>query len=729
VPSTPPPAGLGAPPKLPPPRVPSIPPVAQSPFVPARPERSSNKGGVIAAVIAAVLFAVAGLGGLAYLGVQRYAERSKKASIEKQEEIDNAEKKVLPSSTHDATADLVDEDFKIKIKWPGKGAKVLRSDDASRLFPFSVGGILQEGGCSLVVTADYSPKAELDSVAKAHYATIPGRHVGEPKTEAVKFEGRDALRFAIQTDHLGMLATYDNLIFERDGWFLRIVSWSLPNAKCSLDHDKSVDLLEGTAAGRVLSRPTLNESRPLYRVRGNVFESAAHRLRVTAPDGTSLTTGVPALTIDSEAAVVVSAKGIELGVASQPLPPGPLEKHQEGLLKAAAEGMNVKVPAAPTALKRVGSAAIDLYVLEGPAPYETMYGSTALGGRVLAVRAVYAPSLRSEAEELIFKTLSSTDVLTDDAAAALRRELPAIDPSRLVGPDRALRGGKLVHFSAGLTIPLPPDPTLPSLDDPWNTAPVSLSLRRPTWGIGTEVFVSPDEADVLTAQRRVAAIVLGLSEGDVEAVRATAPIPGAARATVAYELASGVAGRVDIVTLRGNGHAVHVATNGVQKWVEDAEADTKSFLTGISFDRQLPEVDGAGGRLRHNRLGFEIELPGAGWTIEPARELPSHPWIAAYEAKSEAGTVLLMCVSMEDVDASFMEGMLEQGLLTKLIQVDGEAPKRADGKLGSLPARLLSWPKKAEVALARSETTHFVVLVEGKKIDKDAVFAGFKLLD
>ena len=60
-------------------------------------------------------------------------------------------RKVTPTSTDDATAPLVDEDFRFRLAWPGEGWKVLHERDARRLNGDAVAGLLHKQVMTIVI--------------------------------------------------------------------------------------------------------------------------------------------------------------------------------------------------------------------------------------------------------------------------------------------------------------------------------------------------------------------------------------------------------------------------------------------------------------------------------------------------------------------------------------------------------------------------------------------------
>ncbi len=664
------------------------------------------------------------LGAGAYFGFTRYRERAKQAA----EERDQAEKKLLPTSTYDATADIVDEDFRLRLKWPGKGFKMLRQEDARRVFHDTLAGIVHEKGCQLLVVGDYSPGADLAAVAKAGQQTIPGTHVRDSEITATQVLGRPAARFEVETNASGLNFHHEHVVIERDGWFLRFGRINQVGAQCTPPRVEDVVVLEeGTVRGRNLTGFTQDHERPQYRVRGSTLESVVHRLRVSAPEGSGLLVGSAVALTDREAAALIASMGVSLFISTSPAPPISVETYTTEWVNGAA-GLYGGTAEKATVPASGGRPPLTASIVPGPAPYESLYAFEVIDGRLVVYRAVYATKLRPDALEHVKQTRASVHVLSEAEAASLSSELPSVDPTRKVGPDRALRSGKLVHYTAGFTLPLPPSSYQPQVVD-GRGEEIVVNVPRPTWGVDTTVIVSPRATDLASAQRAVAAKLIEVPEADL-AVTAAPAVGKHTRGRIDY-IAGGAPSVVDVVSVAGHAHTIHIATSGPTAWVDAAEPETRSLIEKLTVS-STPSADSSIGDrvVRNDRLGFELALPAASWSVQTIQLAPNQ-WFVTYGIKSDLGDVFIFAAGLDDAEADFTADVIEQQLVAKFVQ-GTDVPERTQATLGGAPAKRIAFSSKIDAIVSSSGGTLFFIVVEskvGKTLDPVKVYDGFRLLD
>ncbi len=126
-----------------------------------------RSAGIWIAIAAAIVCTAGLMGALGWYGYQRYHERVAQQK-EREHRDEESTRKLTSDSTHDATEDLVDDDFKIRVNWPGAGFKVMAEEDARRIVPEAIGGVIGTGGaarCSLAVTAEHLPGTTPDQAS------------------------------------------------------------------------------------------------------------------------------------------------------------------------------------------------------------------------------------------------------------------------------------------------------------------------------------------------------------------------------------------------------------------------------------------------------------------------------------------------------------------------------------------------------------------------------------
>jgi len=182
---------------------------------PAKPSR-----GPLLSVILAVTLA-SGLALVAFFGFRRIEQQTEELAAQQRD----IAAKVTPTSTADATADLVDADDLFTLKWPGPGYKILGEAEARRIGPAAIGGVVADGGCMLLVTAEQIPGGEIEAVTRSFIDGMAAQQKVTNVFEKSTFQGHPAVRFELSAKMQGVPYLFKSTVVERDGWFFQLVSW------------------------------------------------------------------------------------------------------------------------------------------------------------------------------------------------------------------------------------------------------------------------------------------------------------------------------------------------------------------------------------------------------------------------------------------------------------------------------------------------------------------------
>ncbi len=677
-----------------------------------------RKAPVLWIVIGGVL-ALAAMIGLAVFGLRSLQAKRDAA----QRAREDGERKVLPTSDYDATEDFVDEDFKLKVKWPGKGAKILRQAESSRLTPDSLATIMLVGGCQVIVAGDYNPGADLMRVAKATQDVMPGVKLHSSPVSARTFHGRPAAHFTLRTNFEGLEWEHDTVLIERDGWFLRFTGLRQTAAKCVVPSVESVtELLPGEVKGRNLSASSDDHSVPQYRLQGRTFESLAHQFRLRPVPDTSLLVGELLAEQDRESAALVSRVGLAAWISSTPKPPVSLAEYRAELERTYRDGQT-KVEKLAVVSAKAGSGA-DALIL-GHDTGEVLWFAELVGERLISYRIVHSPSLRKQATALLAELREHLEPLGAAELAELQKVLPTEDPTRRVGVDLSLRASTLVEYSTGFTLKMPRITNQPALRDP-RAPELSLAFARPDSGVETTVwtFAAGDERvqrDRI-AQTLTEVPVASLNRADQPA------LSGRARTAYDYSL-GGLPARLEIVTIPGKSGRHYVVTTGLTAWVDGAESVTHEMVRSIAEPGPIAESTTGARSIENRRFGFSLELPAGDWTIHQPKE--SAGPMVVYQATTKNAEVGLVGVAIDGARAEVSAEMVEQQLVA-VVAGGMTVPERSAGRLGSIPGRRLAVSSTVDAIVARAGGSVFILTVESKgvnKLDPVAVYAGFSLVD
>ena len=119
----------------------------------------------------------------------------------------------------------------------------------------------------------------------------------------------------VESEVLGKPQSYGLFVTARDGWTIAVVRWNRHTASTCDELATAVSLLDGSVTGRAPVSEKRTEVRRAYSVRDQVYLNPSDRLRVEAPEGSTVVAGADALRRGGAAVAIVSA-GLEVQVTS-----------------------------------------------------------------------------------------------------------------------------------------------------------------------------------------------------------------------------------------------------------------------------------------------------------------------------------------------------------------------------------------------------------------------------
>ena len=678
------------------------------------------------------LLMLSALGLLAAFGFHRYRERAAAAESARRE----LELRVTPSSSADATQDLVDRDFQFKLAWPGAGFKLLHEADAKKLLPDATAALMGQDGCAGVVIVEHLPGAELEAMAHTLIDNMPLSDKRTLTFEHGRYFDRDAVYYVVEGRIQGTPARYHDVVMVREEHLYQVMAMARVElaSSCFATLQRSFSMLDGKVTGRETARESLTLETAGVRLRAERFESAVHRLALEAPAGTRLVAGEDLTRLDPNGAVGVEAGNVYVVVGAERALGVDHAAYARALVSTTAQSVGAAAEAKPLD-KRIAGSPVALHRIPGPASFENLYGVWFDGDLQLYVRAWYPASLRSKAEPIVDQVLGAVRVLSVGDAEALGRQLPTTSSAMSVGQHDALRNGVLTDFERGFRLSVPAGPWLLSTNAPGHGIPgnPALLLYRPDLGLSVALYRELGTGDELGTVR---ALVGQLSSQQPDAIRLDpqpASVPGAARVTHDFIDNHGAPGRYEIYTM-GRGHdRVELVAWGLRSNLEQAAPELERLARGLRFEPgPIQELDTGPRGVKDYRLGYALALPGEGWSARPSPGNVPNPGSSLVDASSSRGSVAVVAVQGAVGNEEWFLGVIEQLVAARVAQAESAAPARSDATLGGLPARRLVWRRGVEAMMAIRGTTYYGVFVVSERtvggLEPQAVFDGFSLL-
>lgn len=677
---------------------------------------------VVLLVIAAAVLTIAvplGVGG--YVGFKRYVERAEQAKRQEAE----LETQIVPGASYDATRDLVDEDFRFRLSWPGKGFKLLGEQEAKRITPDSVAGLMDDKGCLGIVIAESFPGADLPTVTQSLVDQMPldPKHVRSLGPRS--FFGLDGMHYLVEGRINGTEARYENALVKRGDYVYQVQSMTLA-ARAPGCFDTVVgafSFLEGEATGRKLDATLHAQERAGFRVRARHFESATHRLSFEVPEGVRLAVADDVAKYDADAGFVALDTHTTLAVGRAVVAAGDPQAFGAALVGAWEAGLASEPSTDAPSVTLGDGRSIALRRIPGPPGFESLAGHWVHEGDAYWLRAWHPASKSAEGAAAASAMLSKLRCLERAEADRLAAELPRVDDNLRLQEHAALRGGRYVDFEDAYTLRIPEGPWLTSTEAAGfgYDASTKLLLRRADLGFVAALM----EDDASSGDALLRAQIASLSRIEptsIELETLPSSIAGVELRRAHVQLATGAVGRYQIETRAHRGKRLHLFVFGLAHNLERAAAELAELSRGLELaPPPPPEVDWNGTSLLDRRFGFELDLPTGSWTME-AKTNDLGPLSKSYTLSSSKGVVTVIAFHTPTQELEFLQGLIEQNVS----RAGGPPAERSPTVVAGLPATRLVWPS-SDAVLVRQGTILVAIVVEPRPLGVEATEVYAKL--
>jgi hypothetical protein len=680
---------------------------------------------VVLLIIAAAVITIAvplGVGG--YFGFKRYVERAEQAK----RQAADLETQIVPGASYDATRDLVDEDFRFRLSWPGKGFKLLGEQEAKRITPDSVAGLMDDKGCLGIVIAESFPGADLPTVTQSLVDQMPldPKHVRSVGPRA--FFGLDGMHYLVEGRINGAEARYENALVKRGDFVYQVQSMTLASRApgCFDTVVGAFSFLEGEATGRKLDDAIHAQERAGFRVRARTLENASHRIALDVPEGVRLAVADDVARYDADAAFVALDVHTTVAVGRAVLASGDANAYGAALVAAWEAGLASEPSRDAPAVTLGDGRSVTLRRIPGPTGFETLAGHWVHDGDAYWLRAWHPVTKSAEGAAAMSTILAGVRCLDRAQAEQIAAELPRVDDFIGMHEHAVLRGGRYVDFEDGYALRVPEGPWQMSTEVAafGYQAAAKVLLRRPDLGF----VVALIEDDATSGDSLLRAQIASLSRMDPTAIEFQM-IPGGAPGTelrrADVQLATGTVGRYQIETRSHRGKRLHLFVFGLAQNVERAASELAELSRGLELSPAPPaELDWNGRTLGDRRFAFELELPASTWTME-AKTTELGPLSKSYTFGSPEGSVTVIAFHTPTAELEFLQGLIEQNVA----RAGGPPAERSATVVGGLPATRLVWPS-SEAVLVRRGTILIAIVVEPKPLGVEAteVYAKLRFL-
>lgn len=647
---------------------------------------------------------------------------------------------VLPAAHAQSGDRLEDPDYCFRIESPGSEWTILDEPAARDRSPIAVGGMFNLRGVQYLVTAEATPKTDLDEVVRLVQAASMLDSREFSASESLTFQGLPARRWTGRGSLNGIAYRLQFLLFLRDGFAFKLVGSApareAPTAELGLLERQFV-----LTPGGVRARPQVvvhrNDRGPGWRLQDGVYQNASYGFEVRAPDGWRFVIGDELLAARDTACVGLVCLNPEAYVEWT------LERAR-GVEETAYCAQMVPdfvagtVSSAPVPTSMLGLS-FPLVRRDLPTANSLVHfdATRVREGMGVHVRAWYRSSFDATARPELDRALNSGHFLDANARASLARELDRLgDPENEVGVDCSVRNRVFRSFDHGFTWMKPAGFwTVDGGERARARHPdASMVVHCAEQGVtGTLIVTSGVEIDPRVHHDL---IVDGLGGTPVSREPRAINLGGTqALLTVSEAKINSLDVTYFIVSLVRDTRAFQFVLLGLTGNVAAARSSFDAAITGLRVPKAVPRLELTDTAVTDHRLGFRLRKPsGTGWRFEDHTPPDISPIgsMLAYRSEEVVVTGAAMCVP--DV------ARVRQSIIDAL-----EAEARADpewapmvetqGMLGGLPARRIvlsgAWPAVVRF-IERDRTLYYLTIQAEKPVDSAAEreLAGlFELID
>jgi hypothetical protein len=595
------------------------------------------------------------------------------------------ENKVTPTSDYDATAPIVDEDYRFRLAWPGKGWKMLREREVRATNPDAVAGAMSDDDVWGVVVVEFAPGVELEGYAKQVLSAAVVDEVLEQRTEPIAFAGKPALVLHARVRARGIEVRYRVVMFQHQDFAYQVMAWSVGDGDAKLEtFAGTFTLLDGKVTKRLPPRVLADVNGVGWRVKAGVFESVVSGLAAAPPSPWRVVVGSELAGMNTAAelglvdglteayiVVIPERAGGDPGAVAAAL----VEAFALGKVRKPDDALTVTVAGVPVELQTYASE-------EGAAlPMEQLHTAVVLGDHVVQLIAWYHAGNRAAGRAAIPQGFAAIERMAAGRLATVRSAIEAAgDPETAVGRGFSLRRGVYRNFEHGLTWTKPPGFWHATTGSAAEAEGGILVLEELSLGLFAMLSITgvegPPEAE---------------HETNIEGARPLGPpaerIISGTRALVSDVLdgeGEAYQTRRRVATIVRGGHVLTVEVYGRPRDVAQATSAVDAVFDQLVLG-PIEAVDDSGGVYRDLRLGFSIEPP-ADATFHDQATSAVDALIGAPTWKSRRGMVEVMVMAVLETgdDEKWWLSMFEQ----RFRDLDGrDAVQVRDVMLAGRPAR------------------------------------------
>lgn len=646
---------------------------------------------------------------------------------------DRDDRRLTATSTDDATAAIVDEDYRFRLGWPGPGWKLAGAKDAARInqdaAAAAVRGVTGDRGSAIhaVVIVESAP----GSTAAGHAdLLIENISLSDPEVEArreLTFAGVPAVRFVLRGTLDGIETRMVTTTFVHQGFAYQLVVAGLTSEISVSGREAAAvfdafSLLPGDVKGRS-TVPVVTDADGLgWRVRGGRFDSAISGVRVTAASRWRLLVGRTLAEINDDAEVGLTHVDPEVQIiliAEQ----APAPAQTAALVAHMAQGMEEGTGGARGTpwTGTVAGADLPFVRVTTTAGIDYLQGVVIRDGVLVQVLTWFSTRDRDRAEAAVREGLAMLAWVPPAERELLRATLAtAPDTQAAVGADSSLRGRTYRNFAHRWRWRAPRGFWRFTTGDAARTAD---DAEVTVDGLDTGLYLAIHGAD---ANGATAAEVAATLAAELEGASTAPPIMVGTTLGHRFEHRTEVAGEpyaFHVVTAVEDDHALTLSLWGRVVDVERNAPLVEAALAGLAFDPAMRATQRVAGEYVDQRMGFAFRLP-AGATVTDDTPAPIRAMASVIEIRRGEVEGMIAAIHGSTHDEDWFVEWIEQTFAELLGDVAGGRATRSGVTVGGRPARKLAWGRGANAYIVNHHGTAYVLVQQRLDLAR-----GFRLLD
>lgn len=364
-----------------------------------------------------------------------------------------------PSGSAAEDKEYVDDAFRFRVVPRAKSSRIVLPEEAQALSPDALAGAATIKGAWAIIIGEYLPDTDIAVYADQVVAAMSsvGEDFKQGKVLDLEHFGLPARETIVSMTTEGIPFNYHLRVYRNGDHCFQVLAWGLKGVVKPAELQTLVecfDVLPGAVEDRPESFATESAQGIGWRVRDGIYESLPLRLRVEAKGSWNVLAGreLAQISYYDDVGLAMSRPDGFVTIQGFREDPASMQASREWAEDGWSEDENVTVLEGTLELLCCGEPVTLRRSKEtGGLESHWLQGAVEVKGTLLIVEAWTIPAFADDLESAMADAFASIQILDEEAAVKLRKELvSAPDPQVVFGREATLLNGTFNHHVCGI---------------------------------------------------------------------------------------------------------------------------------------------------------------------------------------------------------------------------------------------------------------------------------------